>query len=446
MIEKAFTYNQLDNKALFVDKSAKAILKKAFIEQISDYAQKLEKLKVQKIALLNEDVYQFCVLFFAILSCQKELVLLPNKTEGILEELSDSYDVVIDDDFVKNHLEKDSGQKIDTSNLAENLKKVASRLYIHLYTSGSTGTPVKVSKTLENLCNEAQALSQKFGVCEDSISYSTVLHSHMYGLMFQIIWPLLEERRIFKDTITYPEELLSLLESSQASIVVTSPAFLSRLDYVGKNTKSLQNTLCISAGNLLEDTIAGRLESMFSLYPYEVLGSTETGVVAWRVQQKEFIWQSFKGVSISQTDDKALCVQSDFFPAEKEVMGDKIALIDAKHFKLLGRVDRIVKIEGLRLSLNEFEMRMNKHPWIAQCYGLVIQKNRQYLACVIQLTEQGEKVLTKEGQRYCNNQLKKYLAAWYDGVLQPKSFRYVENITYNSQGKVTLHWLKSLFE
>ncbi len=60
-----------------------------------------------------------------------------------------------------------------------------------IHTSGSTGEPQALPKTLSQLAAEVETLDRQFGAyCEDTDVVSTVSHQHIYGLLFKILWPL----------------------------------------------------------------------------------------------------------------------------------------------------------------------------------------------------------------------------------------------------------------
>src|SRR5688572_24624728 len=60
-----------------------------------------------------------------------------------------------------------------------------------LFTSGSTGEPVAIAKTLRQLDAEIAALEAQFGAgLGIATVHGTVSHQHIYGLLFRILWPL----------------------------------------------------------------------------------------------------------------------------------------------------------------------------------------------------------------------------------------------------------------
>ena len=97
-----------------------------------------------------------------------------------------------------------------------------------LFTSGSTGEPSAIVKTLRQLDSEIETLEAQFGAAlGDAVVQGTVSHQHIYGLLFRILWPLSARRPFARTRLVYTEELAALGE--QPIVLVASPAHLKRL-------------------------------------------------------------------------------------------------------------------------------------------------------------------------------------------------------------------------
>ena len=75
-----------------------------------------------------------------------------------------------------------------------------------------------------------------------------------------------------------------------------------------------------------------------------------------------------------------------------------------------------------------------------------MESNRQYVAAVIVLNDDGKKMLKEKGKAYLNLEFKKSLSLYFERVLLPKQFRYVNKIPMNEQGKITATDINALFE
>ena len=113
---------------------------------------------------------------------------------------------------------------------------------------------------------------------------------------------------------------------------------------------------------------------------------------------------------------------------------------------LHGRSDRIVKIEEKRLSLVELEQRLMSEPWIDDAHALVITKHRDVVAAVVVLSQQGLEQLAIQGRNRLIRQLRKTLEPWFESVVLPRKWLFVNTMPLTSQGKIDQQLLKSLLD
>ena len=135
---------------------------------------------------------------------------------------------------------------------------------------------------------------------------------------------------------------------------------------------------------------------MFGCPVREFVGSTEAGVVGSRLRVGDQLpsWQPLPGISVTRRDDGRMHVRSPFiFNRDDEMSDDLIELDDAGGFRLLGRADRIAKIEGVRISLAEFDARLAKLPGVAQAAVVVLGGDTPYLGGVVVLDAAGRRNL-----------------------------------------------------
>ena len=77
-----------------------------------------------------------------------------------------------------------------------------------LYTSGSTGAPKEVVRQVHNVEAELAVLESLWGADVGTARvYSTVSHRHVYGMLFSVLWPLLQRRPFATFRLEYPEQL-----------------------------------------------------------------------------------------------------------------------------------------------------------------------------------------------------------------------------------------------
>lgn len=419
----------------------KLITAAEFVAAVETTARKIATTKKQKWALCYQDTYQFAIMLLAVLHSGNQPILLPNNQSGTLEMFADEYDAVLTD------LPTLSAYGTILSEQEQPIQQtLSSEQSIVFFTSGSTGAPKKVVRQLEQLNAEITMLQEVFGKHIDATAtYSTVSHQHIYGLIFYVLWPLCAGRVIICPPLAYPDDIIAAVSSGVAMTLVSSPALLKRvlattIDYDSR-------CIIFSSGNLLDTETAETIASSFGVNPIEILGSTETSGVAYRQQLLHSAWNPLPAVQIAlEQETQCLTVESPYFDhVEPFVMGDKAKINADGSFVLLGRADRIAKVEGKRVALNEIEARLKQHPWIADVYALVLQDNREYIALVIKLSDVGENQSSVHGKDSLNQEFKTILALHLDSVLLPKKFRYVNDMPVNSQGKYVLSAMQDLF-
>lgn len=319
---------------------------------------------------------------------------------------------------------------------------------ISFFTSGSTGQPKLVKKRLAQLLLEVQTLEQQFAsqLPDNAVFAATVSHQHIYGLLFRLLWPLAQQRLIYQPQITYLEQWQALL-TKQPVVFIASPAHLTRFDDIAKLTPHNENISAIfSSGGPLAEQVPLRYQQTLNQTPVEIFGSTETGGIAFRQRHTpDTPWQAFNGVSISLGADQRLQVSSDYLDESAFQTQDQVQLLDQRHFYLLGRLDRIVKVEEKRLALPELESFCTRSPLVAEAAALVLNKPKVQLAIVVVLSAPGQDMLITQGKLTVNQQLKQHLLQRFERVLLPKRFRYVCTLPFNQQGKLTYHQLEALF-
>jgi acyl-coenzyme A synthetase/AMP-(fatty) acid ligase len=109
-------------------------------------------------------------------------------------------------------------------------------------------------------------------------------------------------------------------------------------------------------------------------------------------------------------------------------------------FRLLGRLDRIIKLEEKRISLPELERALETHPWVAQAALVLLQGRRPTLGAVVVTRDApAERALLVRT-------LKAHLALRFEGLALPKRWRFVRELPFDARGKLTPGALAGLFQ
>ncbi|NIF25557.1 AMP-binding protein [Pantoea sp. Tr-811] len=315
---------------------------------------------------------------------------------------------------------------------------------ISLCTSGSSGEPKRIDKQLCQLANEVTALEQLWGnTLGNAWIIGSVATQHIYGLLFRVLWPLCAGRGFERRQLPFPEDLQRASREHPAFAWVASPALLKRmgdnLDWpaLGPVRK------VFSSGGELPAEAAERLQQRLGQWPTEILGSSETGGIAWR--QGDALWQPFAGVQLSQDEQGALRIASPYLPdGQVEQSADAVEFNEAGHFRLLGRLDRIVKLEEKRISLPMLEQALCSHPWVAEARLGMIEEGRAYLGALLVPTAAGLHALRNQGRRALVATLRAHLAGHCEALALPRRWRLLRQLPLNSQGKLPQATLQAL--
>ena len=323
-----------------------------------------------------------------------------------------------------------------------------------MFTSGSTGQPERIVKKLAQLDAEVHALQAAFADAGSAAwqVVATVSHQHIYGLLFRILWPLSAGRALGSQMLRYPEEVLDALSQHPACVLVSSPAFLSRLPaHLAWETAAAHVLRVFSSGGPLSAEASAHARGLLGQSPTEVFGSSETGGIAWRRRAEHGeIWQLLPGVQVRVQDDGTLAVRSAHLADAQTwwTTADRAAIgVDGQSFVLQGRADRVVKIAEKRVSLTAVEQALQSLPWVQQAKAVALETpgTLARIGVVLELTALGWQQLQEVGRRAMGEALRQHLSSYVERVALPRSWRYVVQMPVNAQSKTTQHDLLQLF-
>ena len=259
----------------------------------------------------------------------------------------------------------------------------------------------------------------------------SVIPQHLYGFTFRFALALTMGWTMERQQAVYPENLLSSTAAHDKVVWIASPAVLNRLGE-NRNWQSIGHKITgiVSAGGALPAATADLLQQA-AVRPFEVYGSTETGVIASRCERQE--WQPFEGVEIGQNEEGALWASSPWSP-ERRQTADLIEPQD-DGFLLLGRQDRIIKFEDKRVSLTQIEHELLQHPWIADAH-CGHHPQHQRIAIWAALNADGIAALREKGRAAVADTLKRHLAATQDTIALPRYWRFTDSLPRNAQAKI----------
>ncbi len=413
-----------------------------FAGRVAGLAGALAKRREKRWLLVGDDAAQFAVACLALLQAGKDVVIPPNTQPGTLLGLAGAFEARVDEITALD----------DPCTGCAAIDPHAAR--IALYTSGSSGRYKCIVKTLAQLEAEVEALEAMWGAALGAaVIVATAPQQHIYGLLFRILWPLYAGRIFDAVTCAHPDTLEERLAAAGTAALVSSPAQLTRLPELLSLSalSSLKSRLALifSSGGPLPAGAAHALAEAWGEAPIEIFGSTETGGVAWRRQNvgSDAAWTPFPTHRVERSPSGALILHSPFLPDGRAwTMDDGIEIMAGGRFRLLGRLDRTVKIEEKRLSLPDMEAHLAAHAWIEAAAVVPLSGRRQSLGVAAQLTAAGREATRTAGRRAVTQALRGHLADYFDAVLLPRRWRFPDRLPVDARGKLTQAALAALFD
>ena len=400
-----------------------------------------------------EDNWYFLCTFVALLQCKKAVYITQNITESFMAEAKTpgvcfiSDQKISSDDtifFIPDLIEKSAMPSEEEIRTVPVIDDEATELY--LYTSGSTGKPKAVRHDMKEIETDNSVVISLWG--EEYAKrklITTVSQHHAYGLYWAICLPFTLGLPFRRKRVEFPSEFEKLTDTSY--VLVSTPAFLKRTVEVLDKLDMKDIFISVSGGAVSEE-LAVSTEKLFGFCPMEGYGSTETSGVAYRQQSRDgLIWTPYDCVKIWVGEDGCLNVISPFIKDPAGVAtADLVEIYEDGRFLLKGRSDSIVKIEEKRISTTEIENRLLESGLISEVKVVALSNEvRQYLAAAIVLNAEGKKKFENTEKLKINNYFHDFLRKYFENVVIPKKWRFVEKLPSDVQGKVHKLEVMALF-
>ncbi|QCP50608.1 AMP-dependent synthetase [Trinickia violacea] len=418
----------------------------AFDARVRACVATLRERPAQRVALCIDDPFDFACALFALFACDKEPVIPASSNPGYLAALADAYDTIVTDADLS-ALPAAGGNAADSARDALPIDPLAP---LTLYTSGSSGAPKPIRKTLAQFNAEVHTLEKQWGALVGAATMlASVPHHHIYGLLFRVMWPLAAGRAFDRATCAEPHQLAARLALCGAGAVVSSPAQLARWpDLAGFDALAPAPCVFFSSGGPLAAEAALAYSRQYGGAPIEIYGSTETGGIAWRQQDDSDAWQPVHGIDIRREGDGALAVRSPHLGHDDWHRTDDAILVgEDGRFRLQGRLDRVVKLDGKRVSLPEIEAQLARHPFVAQAALTPLRgASRDRLGALVVLNEAGSEAFCAQGRVALAKILRRHLAAYADAVVLPRRWRFHAAMPFDARGKLPAAAVAAVFE
>lgn len=371
------------------------------------FAAFLEKNGIKELQIYIDDAFKFYAAFFGSLLAGAAPYVL---AKPIFEE---NLTAVNDENF-SNFLLKEPAKKV----------KFDPEAKFYLQTSGSSGKSKMIEKSLAQMIKESEYLATELNFSSQNTFFSSVSHRHMFGLTFKVFLPLVLGARVIADELNYPEAILSLGLANH--VFIASPVLLRTITQSPAASALKGLSGIVSAGSPLKKELRGELGQICDARIIEIYGSTETGIVA---RDEGCGLRLFGAVNAGLDDRGALNVSSpwcEFFQT------NDAASIDEGRLVLQGRIDRIVKLNDKRVSLESIETKLLESGLLADCYCAPHPKFKR-IAALLQLNGEGLKKFRKIGKKGVAAELKELLKLEFKNSV--RYFKIVEKMPRNQQGK-----------
>ncbi|POT55486.1 AMP-dependent synthetase [Citrobacter amalonaticus] len=412
------------------------------VAHLMEYLQRQEG---DRWALCFENSYLFIVALLATLHTGKIPVIPGHNRASLLDEQRAFFDGVLSD--------KTPGwqgpQSVVRSTMTATTEAIvfpaiADDASVELFTSGSTGQPKRVNKPVSLLDSEAELLATRFaGRLAGCRVVASVTPVHLYGLTFRIVLPMALGLPLHAAMLWYAEQLAAL-NHEHHYVFISSPAFIKRLDH---QLAPPPVKMMLSAGGVLPWQDAAQTAAWLSVWPDEIYGSTETGVLAWRYRQQDDVaWLPFPGVRL-QPENNAFRVFSPLIAdVEGLLLDDNLQFEKNGRFHLAGRRDRVVKIEEKRVSLSEVEQRLLELDGIREAAALPVSRGaRQGVGVLLVLNDEARQRWQQSGGKALEQAWRRSLQPKLEPVAVPRYWRVIDEIPVNSMNKRVYAQLQELF-
>lgn len=431
-----------DYVVCYEDRWSKGVYKtwKDFLVETARFRAWLTNRDCNEYILHCEDYWYFLVAFVALLQCKKTVSLTQNISEAFLKEFRNDKNLFITDQNVLDSfsipaiLEDAKKCKLSEDDI-RNIPVIDSdSTDIYMYTSGSTGKPKAVHQRMTEFEMDNAFVISKWGkeFFERKL-VTTVSQHHIYGFLFGISLPFSAGVPFRRKRIEYPEEFESITDEKYMIIAV--PAFLKRTVEIEEHLE-LKEPFIFTSGGVLLPEVAKKTNDVFGFWPVEVYGSTETSGIAYRQSKNGLEWTPFDNAKIWKGEDGCLRIIS---PYIKDPAGfataDLVDIHEDGKFILKGRADSIVKIEEKRVSMTEVENRLLQSGFVRDVKVVAMEDKRQYLAAALSLNEEGKKKFSNSKKLDINRFFHDFLMQYFENVVIPKKWRFVEELPCDIQGK-----------
>jgi len=335
---------------------------------------------------------------------------------------------------------------------------------IYLYSTGSTGNPKCVARTHLNLIALAENHTQTVGWTEDDRILFVVPLLHTYALG-NFISGIKVGATLYVLSSFNRNRVIDLIEGEAITIFPAVPFMLDVLakTYLPKPRDFSSLKLVISAGSPLSKEVFYRYHEKFGIYPRQLYGSTETGVIAINLSKDvevnfDSVGRPVKNVEVKivGTDGsvvgageegeiavKSRSMVSGYKNLPRETMsvfrdgyyytGDLGTMDREGCIRIVGRQKMFINISGNKVNPREVENQISGHSKVKEVvvFGVSDSEGNEVVKAVI--VPKGD-LTAKEIYEFCRGKIANFKI--------PSKIAFRQTIPRGPTGKVAIELLK----
>ena len=382
-------YNDSNNVSFLYDNfcyTKKEIdTKIAFLEQ--NFCKLLNNnIENKRVYLDIKDRFLFLISFFTMKKLNLATVLIPIEIQpqlffepGIIY-ISDNkhHDNGI---FLTPDLNLIPEKKFD----AKDIKDFENIYDLYFFTSGSTGKSKNIGKWSSNILTELAELQKLFSIKKGDVFLCIPPIYHIYGFLFTML-PIFSSATIDLNSFFTPESIADYIVNSKIDYLVAVPSYYGLFDKLNLIECFSKLKGAFSSSGPLPGEISKKFFDK-NIKIHEIYGSTETGGMAYRIYAKNPNYELIDYVNVKNyhpTEELELFISSPAISIEydKDVgycTGDIVKFIDERHFTLLERNTRFVKIHGKRIDLGFISA--NFINYLKDTHAIILSENEIFVGC-----------------------------------------------------------------
>lgn len=384
---------------------------KSVIELRNDLFSILDKLQLcDEVNIYFDNSYKMLCVLLASLVLDKKPIIHSQYLQKSIND--DNFDNLISKDYA----------------IFQISNKVLDNIF-YMKTSGSSGKPKMIEKTLNQILQEALFLKEKYNITDNDCFISSVSCNHFFGLIFKLFLPLVGGAKIYTQSFLLASDISNF---NKPNIFITSPIILKSMNesnYMFNNINMI-----FSAGSRLDINIKKELQTKTKANIISIYGSTETGIIA--NDEKGYL-SAFSKVKLSVDEEDRLIVNS---PWANFKTNDLAILLDDE-IRLLGRADRMIKYNDRRIYIDLLEDKLKEHYYILDCACSIYNDE---LVALLVMSDEAKVDFRKYGKKHIITQIKKYIYNDFKNCI--KTYKIIDFIDRNSNSKITIDVFEKMFK